>query len=108
APPLPPRHRGNRIVQLTDAVHDEGDLRAVLVQAPRSANRQGILRVLLLRSGPAHGPDGLGQPAHAPARKLPPRKALRALAGLPARANQPAQGVSDVTRARLAGLGAWP
>src|SRR5207249_4074292 len=89
--------RGHRLDQLPDAMHDEGDLRPVLVQAPRPAHRQGILRLLLLRSGPAHGRDGLGQPAHAPARKLTAGKALRALAGLPSSANHSAPGVTLAT-----------
>src|SRR6267142_493996 len=74
--------RRHRVDQLADAVHDEGDLRAVPVQAPRPADGQGELRVLLLRSGPADGRDGLGEPAHAAARELAAREAVGAVAGV--------------------------
>src|SRR5205085_7511691 len=80
--------------QLTDAMHDEGDLRAVPLQAPRRADRQGVLRLLLLRSGPADGSDGLGEFAHAPAREFPAGKALRALARPLATAGEPPPGLS--------------
>ena len=52
----PPR---DRLDQLADAVHDEGDLRAVPAAAPRSGDRQGQLRVLLLQPGPAARPRRL-------------------------------------------------
>ena len=43
----------DRVDQLADAVHDEGDLRAVPAAAQRSGHGQGQLRVLLLQPGPA-------------------------------------------------------
>src|SRR6185369_96015 len=76
------RPRGHRVDQLADAVHDEGDLRAVPVQAPGPADGQGELRVLLLRSGPADGSDGLGKSEDAPARELAAGKAVGAVAGV--------------------------
>ena len=53
APYLSPRHRGARLDQLADAMHDEGDLRAMPAAASRSGHRQGQLRVLVLQPGPA-------------------------------------------------------
>ncbi len=81
-PEFPPRRsRRHRVHQLADAMHDEGDLRAVPAEAPRPADRQGIDRLHLLRSGPADGPHRLGQPARAPAQQFTTRKALGAVAG---------------------------
>src|SRR5258706_14889682 len=62
-------------------MHDEGDLRAVPAEAPRSADRQGIDRLHLLRSGPADGSNRLGEPARAPALQFAAGEALRAVAG---------------------------
>ena len=49
----------DRLDQLADAVHDEGNLRAVPAAAARSADRQDALRVLLLQPGPAARLRGL-------------------------------------------------
>ena len=43
----------HRLDQLADAVHDEGDLRAVPAAAARPGDGQGHLRLLLLQPGPA-------------------------------------------------------
>ena len=40
APYLKPGHKRDRVDQLADAMHDEGDLRAVPAAAPRSGHRQ--------------------------------------------------------------------
>ena len=53
APYLAPRAPRDRVDQFSDAVHDEGDLRAMPAAAARSRHGQGLLRVLLLQSGPA-------------------------------------------------------
>ena len=50
---------GDRLDQLADAVHDEGDLRAVPAAAARPGDRQGHVRVLLLQPGPAARPRRL-------------------------------------------------
>ncbi len=49
----------DRLDQLADAVHDEGDLRTVPAAAARPRDRQGELRVLLLQPGPAARPRRL-------------------------------------------------
>ncbi len=56
APYLKPGHRAHRVDQFADAMHDEGDLRAVPAAAPRPGDRQGDLRVLVLQPGPADRP----------------------------------------------------
>ena len=43
----------DRLDQLTDAVHDERDLRAVPAAARRPGDRQDDLRLLVLQPGPA-------------------------------------------------------
>ena len=53
APYLKPGPSRDRIDQFADAMHDEGNLRAMPAAAPRSGDRQGQLRVLLLQPGPA-------------------------------------------------------
>src|SRR5205814_4362266 len=98
---------GHRVDQLAEAMHDEGDLRPVPVQAPRPGDGEGELRVLLLRPGPADGRDGLGEPPHAPARELSAREADGAGAGVLAGAGGTAEGLG-FTRARPAGPAAWP
>ncbi len=49
----------HRVDQLADAVHDEGDLRAMPAAASRSGDGRGQLRVLLLQPGPADRPRRL-------------------------------------------------
>src|SRR5438552_17307808 len=71
-------------------MQDTSEPRACTVQAPRSGDGQGKLRLLRLRSGPADGPDGLGTPARAPARQFDAGKALRAVARALPRARRPA------------------
>ena len=46
----------DRVDQLADAVHDEGDLRAVPAAPLRPGDRHRNRRVLLLQPGPGHGP----------------------------------------------------
>ena len=53
APYLKPRSQGDRLDQLADAMHDEGDLRAVPAAAHGSGHRQDDVRVLVLQPGPA-------------------------------------------------------
>jgi NAD(P)H-flavin reductase len=57
-----------RLDQFTDAVHDEGNLRAVFAAAPRSAHWEDDIRLLLLQPGPAARLCGLegARPAAAP------------------------------------------
>src|SRR5262249_8563673 len=56
------RSRGDRVDQQPDAVHDEGDLRAVLAAARRPGDRKHELRLLLLQPGPAARPGRLRRP----------------------------------------------
>ena len=49
------RPPGDRVDQLADAVHDEGDLRAVPAAPPRSRDRHRDGRVFLLQPGPGNG-----------------------------------------------------
>ncbi len=49
----------DRIDQLPDAVHDEGDLRPVPAAAARPGDRPDALRLLLLQPGPAARPGRL-------------------------------------------------
>ncbi len=86
----------DRLDQLADAVHDEGDLRAVPAAAARSADRRGDVRVLLLQPGPAARLRRLPRAVRPPAPELAageadgavdralPARAARASAQLPA------------------------
>ena len=58
--------QGHRQHQLADAVHDEGDLRAVPASAQGSDDRRRDGGVLLLQSGSAARSRRFRQPAHAP------------------------------------------
>ena len=51
--------------QLADAVHDEGDLRAMPATAPRPGVRQAVVCIFLLQSGPAHRPRRLSRTVRA-------------------------------------------
>ena len=62
-PPGPPR---DRVDQLADAVHDEGDLRAVPAAPLRPGERHRNGRVLVLQPGPGHGPRRFSDAAPAP------------------------------------------
>jgi hypothetical protein len=70
---------GDRLDQLADAVHDEGDLRAVPAAAPRSRHRHRNGRLLLLQPGPGNGPRRFPGPASAPHPERRPGKADQAL-----------------------------
>ena len=52
-PYLKPHHFAHRLDQLADAMHDEGDLRAVPAAARRSGDGEDELRLLVLQPGPA-------------------------------------------------------
>ena len=58
APHLNPAHRAICFDQLADAMHDEGDLRAVSAASPRPHQRQDQLRLFLLQPGSAARPGG--------------------------------------------------
>ena len=75
-PPGPPR---DRVDQLADAVHDEGDLRAVPAAPPRPGHRHRDRRLLLLQPGPGDGPRRLPHPAPPPLAKRRPGKTHQAL-----------------------------
>ncbi len=60
---------GHRQHQLADAVHDEGDLRAMPAAASRSGDGRGDGGVLLLQSGSIARSCGFHQPAYAPVAK---------------------------------------
>ena len=66
APYLKHGHKAIASINSPDAVHDEGDLRAVPAAAQRSNHRRRNGSVLLLQPGPANGPRRLRQPAHPP------------------------------------------
>src|SRR5262249_8587152 len=66
---FPPRPPGDRLDQLADAVHDEGGLRAVLAAPARSHHRYRDDRLLLLQSGPGHGPGRFSGAAPSPVAK---------------------------------------
>src|SRR5262249_9781562 len=51
--------------QLSDAMHDEGSLRAMPAEAHRSSDRKGNHHLFLSESGPADGSRGLQKPEHA-------------------------------------------
>ncbi len=51
--------------QLADAVHDEGDLRAMPAAASRPRDRQAFVRVLLFQPGPADRPCRFSRPVRA-------------------------------------------
>ncbi len=59
------RSQGHRQHQFADAVHDEGDLRAVSPAPQRSAHGRRDGGVLVLQSGPVSRSRGLGQSPHA-------------------------------------------
>ncbi len=52
---FPPRPSGDRLDQLADAVHDEGDLRAMFAASPRPGDRGRDRGVLVLQPGPGDG-----------------------------------------------------
>ena len=100
----PCRHR---LDQLPDAMHDEGNLRAMPAAAPRSGDRQDDLRVLLLQPGPAARPGGLRRPRPAPGAERRAGKAHRALdRALPAA--RPAAGGAQGRLAVLQWVGVFP
>ena len=72
----------HRLHQLADAVHDEGRLRPVSLQAHRPRDRRGVLRLLLLQPGPGARPRRFPQPRRPPQTELRAGKALGDLAGL--------------------------
>ena len=55
-PLFPPGPSRDRVDQLADAMHDEGDLRAVPAAPLRPGERHRNGRVLVLQPGPGHGP----------------------------------------------------
>src|SRR6185436_21017624 len=77
----PCRHR---VDQLADAMHDEGDLRAVPAAPHRPGDGQGDDRVLLLEPGPAAGRRRLEEPRRPPPPEHRPGKADRPLGAAPA------------------------
>ena len=68
------RPHGDRLDQLADAVHDEGNLRAVPAGASRSGDRRGERGVLLLQPGSGPRPRRLRQPARAARRRTACRR----------------------------------
>src|SRR6202040_3595763 len=75
-PSRPPR---DRLDQLADAVHDEGDLRAVPAAPPRPGDRHRDRRLLLLQPGPGNGPRRFPHPAPPPLTKRRPGKTHQTL-----------------------------
>ena len=71
---FPPRPSGDRLDQLADAMHDEGDLRAVPAAPPRPGDRRRDGRVLLLQPGPGAGPRSISRPCAAACRRTACRK----------------------------------
>ncbi len=69
--------------QLSDAVHDEGSLRAVPAEARRSRNRQRDDHLFLPESGSADGSCRLQESQHTTAAEHRSGKAQQPLAGLP-------------------------
>ena len=67
----PSRHR---VDQLADAMHDEGDLRAVPATASRPGDRRGELRLLVLQPGPADRSRRLRRARGAARRRTPCRR----------------------------------
>ncbi len=70
-PPRPPR---DRVDQLADAVHDEGDLRPVPAAPPRPGHRHRDGGLLLLQPRPGDGPRRFPHPAPPPLPKRRPGK----------------------------------
>src|SRR5207249_12186122 len=69
----------DRLDQLADAVHAQGDLCPVPAAAPRSAYRQEKLRIFLLQSGPGTRQRGLRRALGAPQAELAAGKNHRAM-----------------------------
>src|SRR5690606_39783664 len=69
----------DRLDQLADAMHDEGDLRAMPAAARGSGNGRADLRVLLLQPGPAARQGGFRGIGGAPGTEQRPGKAHRAM-----------------------------
>ena len=85
----PPR---DRLDQLADAMHDEGDLRAMSPGAEGPGDRRGDGRVLLLQPGPALGPSRFPRAARAARPERGAGKAQQAMGrSLPA-PSRPARG----------------
>src|SRR5262249_386654 len=79
-----------RFHQLTDAVHDEGNLRAVPAAARGPRDRQDELRLLVLQPGPAPRPGGFCRAGRAPETELGAGKTdCRVGRSLPGRSRRP-------------------
>ena len=119
APYLKPRPSRDRLDQLADAMHDEGDLRAVPAAARDPVTGQDELRVLVLQPGPAARPRRLRGARPAPEAERRAGKTHRAMGGSCAGAAKlsrprgpPAAAIADrknkrTGRARLARLRFW-
>jgi len=86
---FPPGSPRDRVDQLADAVHDEGDLRAMPAAPPGSLDGHRDGRLLLLQPGPGNGPRRLPHPAPPPLTKRRPGKTHQAVGRpLPAASGQ--------------------
>ena len=91
-PLFPPGSSRDRVDQLADAMHDEGDLRAVPAAPLRQGERHRNRRVLLLQPGPGHGPRRFPGIAPAPVAERRAGKADKALDRPLPEAPRPARG----------------
>ncbi len=71
---FPARSPGDRVDQLADAVHDEGNLRAMPADASRSGDRHRDRGLFLLQPGPGDGPGRFRGIAPPPVAKRRPGK----------------------------------